>query len=298
MDGAAVRFLRREGEHGRDGLGRLDLDGVTARRAGEVGRVGVDPGPAASGATWSVRSDTVSASTTGSWSTTPAGTSTSQRREQPVPPRAEQNQSRRRRRRSPPRRRSTTGPPAATARQHDRRGPQHPGHAPPRRPPRRVYAAGIVPRRRRPLAWTNDRPNSAVNTTNDRDGRRQRPRPTGSSRRHPGHDQRRARQPQRAGTPTRTMVSERTEAISERRASRSPSRPTPDTGDQPDRVTARIDRCSTAPPPTIATNSHARRASHASHRPRFDIRTGSASRFGRFGRRPAVERCEGHDRAS
>ncbi len=39
VDGAPVRFLRREGEHGRDGLGRLDLDGVTARRAGEVGRL-------------------------------------------------------------------------------------------------------------------------------------------------------------------------------------------------------------------------------------------------------------------
>ena len=37
MDGAPVRFLRREGEHRRDRLGGLDLDGVAARRAGEVG---------------------------------------------------------------------------------------------------------------------------------------------------------------------------------------------------------------------------------------------------------------------
>ena len=124
------------------------------------------------------------------------------------------------------RRRSTSAPRGTTARQTIAAAPA-PGRPPPRRPPPPAVGAGIGPRRRRRDAWTNDRPNSAVNTTSERDGRRHdersevkatpRPRP------------RRSRRRRLTGTPTRTMVSERTEAIHKGRAktARPPQHPTP-----------------------------------------------------------------------
>ena len=95
----------------------------------------------------------------------------------------------------------------------------------------------------------------------------------GSGRRLP-RDRRRASTPAASGTPTRTTVRVRTEAMTS--ASITIAHPAQHPMPAVNRTASLREStaCSTALPPTIATKSHARRASQASQRPRFAIRTG------------------------
>ena len=219
VDGSTVRLGRRERKHRGDGLGGRHLDRVAAGRAGEVGG-SVWAGSERDVASWAVRSGKVSARTTGSWSTMPAGTSTNQRCESRCH-RGPRNTPR-------PRRLPNSGPPASHDRVASSSGPTtsagaHINQTTGRGLRRRACETGNAPRRRRrKLGRTGVRSRRRLTTA------------IGDRRRETEAEQIAAGTPATAaptaamiasGAPMRTTVSDRTEAIASPSASppRSPS---------------------------------------------------------------------------